>query len=67
MDLDASAAAGTLATVTTATAAYEEGFDDNLRDTKPGRYGRIVVYKSSRAELIIGKGGGEEGWIYACP
>ncbi len=34
------------------------GFDDTLKDTAAGRYGKIVVRKSGKTELIIGGGGG---------
>lgn len=36
-----------------------EGYDDTLKDIPPGRYGRIVVRKSGRTELIVG--GGDSG------
>lgn len=32
------------------------GYDDTLKDIPPGRYGRIVVRKSGRTELIVGGG-----------
>ena len=35
------------------------GYDDTLKDIPPGRYGRIVVRKSGRTELIVG--GGDTG------
>ena len=35
------------------------GYDDTLKDIPPGRYGRIVVRKSGRTELIVG--GGDSG------
>lgn len=34
------------------------GFDDTLKDTAAGRYGKIVVRKSGKTELIIGGGDG---------
>lgn len=34
------------------------GFDDTLKDTAAGRYGKIVVRKSGKTELIIGGVGG---------
>jgi hypothetical protein len=30
------------------------GYDDTLKDIAPGRYGKIVVYKSGRTELVVG-------------
>ena len=30
------------------------GFDDTLKDADAGRYGRIVVRKSGKTELVIG-------------
>ena len=35
------------------------GYDDTLKDAAAGRYGRIVVRKSGKTELIIG--GGDDG------
>ena len=73
MDLDVLAVAGlssTLATVTTARAAHGGGFEDTLRDMKAVRYGHIVIYRSGRAELIIGEQGGWGGrmmiWADIC-
>jgi hypothetical protein len=34
------------------------GYDDTLKDTAPGKYGRIVVRRSGKTELIIGGGDG---------
>ena len=34
------------------------GFDDTLKDAPAGRYGKIVVRKSGKTELIIGGGNG---------
>jgi len=33
------------------------GYDDTLKDAAAGRYGRIVVRKSGKMELIVGGGG----------
>ena len=33
------------------------GYDDTLKDAAAGRYGKIVVRKSGKTELIIGGGG----------
>jgi hypothetical protein len=30
------------------------GYDNTLKDIAPGRYGKIVVYKSGRTELVVG-------------
>ncbi len=35
-------------------ATSSTGFDDTLKDSAPGRYGKIVVYKSGRAYLVVG-------------
>jgi hypothetical protein len=35
------------------------GYDDTLKDMPPGKYGRIIVRKSGKTELIIG--GGDSG------
>jgi hypothetical protein len=35
------------------------GYDNTLKDIAPGRYGKIVVYKSGRAELVVGGKNGE--------
>jgi hypothetical protein len=34
--------------------AHTSSYDDTLRDTAAGRYGKIVVYKSGKAYLIVG-------------
>ncbi len=34
--------------------AHASNYDDTLKDTAAGRYGKIVVYKSGKAFLIIG-------------
>jgi hypothetical protein len=36
------------------------GYDDTLKDIAPGKYGRIVVRKSGRTELIVGGGDSDE-------
>ena len=36
------------------TDATTTGFDDTLKDSAPGRYGKIVVYKSGKAYLVVG-------------
>jgi hypothetical protein len=36
------------------TAESTSGFDDTLKDSASGRYGKIVVYKSGKAYLIVG-------------
>jgi len=41
------------------TASGPLGFDDTLKDAATGKYGKIVVRKSGKTELIIG--GGSEG------
>ena len=39
------------------------GYDNTLKDISPGRYGKIVVRKSGRTELVIGGQDGEpEVW-----
>ena len=48
---------GTVGGGTTSSSAT--GYDDTLKDIPPGQYGRIVVRKSGRTELIVG--GGESG------
>lgn len=35
------------------------GYDDTLKDAASGRYGRIVVRKSGKTELVIGEGDNE--------
>jgi len=40
-------------------AAGGGGFDDTLRDVRAGMYGKIVVRRSGKAELVVG--GGETG------
>lgn len=35
------------------------GYDNTLKDIAPGRYGKIVVYKSGRTELVVGGKNGE--------
>ena len=35
------------------------GYDDTLKDMPPGKYGRIIVRKSGKTELVIG--GGDSG------
>lgn len=35
------------------------GYDDTLKDCAPGKYGKIVVFKSGRTELVVG--GGDSG------
>ena len=42
-----------------ASASGPQGYDDTLKDVAAGRYGRIVVRKSGKTELIIG--GGDDG------
>jgi hypothetical protein len=54
-DTIASGDAGALASVTASSGAL--GYDDTLKDAPAGRYGRIVVRKSGKTELIIGGGG----------
>ncbi|KAL7550202.1 hypothetical protein ACHAWF_013440 [Thalassiosira exigua] len=35
------------------------GYDDSLKDAAAGLYGRIVVRRSGRTELVVGGGGGD--------
>ena len=42
---------------TSTSAGSSSGYDDTLKDSAAGRYGKIVVYKSGKAFLIVGGGG----------
>mmetsp|Transcript_17473 Transcript_17473/g.33123 ORF Transcript_17473/g.33123 Transcript_17473/m.33123 type:complete len:471 (-) Transcript_17473:68-1480(-) len=42
------------ATPTTSSDQAAVGYDDTLKDTTAGRYGKIVVHKSGKAYLIVG-------------
>ena len=44
---------------TNASSDQQRGYDDTLKDTSAGRYGRIVVHRSGKTELVIG--GDENG------
>ena len=35
------------------------GYDNTLKDVAPGKYGKIVVYKSGRTELVVGGDNGD--------
>jgi len=52
---------GEVGSLSTAQSAL--GYDDTLKDLPSGRYGRIVVRKSGKTELIIGGGEGEESEV----
>lgn len=52
-----STSAGAAASAASSSGAL--GYDDTLKDAAAGRYGRIVVRRSGRTELVIG--GGEDG------
>jgi hypothetical protein len=55
---DAIASSGEAGAPALATASSgAPGYDDTLKDSAAGRYGRIVVRKSGKTELIIGGGG----------
>ncbi|KAL7465557.1 hypothetical protein ACHAXS_005879 [Conticribra weissflogii] len=56
----AAAGVGAMATTSLPSGAGPVGYDDTLKDIPPGRYGRIVVRKSGKTELIVGGDGSPE-------
>jgi len=57
---NSSGSVGAMATTSIPSGAGPVGYDDVLKDIPPGRYGRIVVRKSGKTELIVGGDGSPE-------
>merc|ERR1719223_532783 len=48
-------------------ASESYGYDDTLKDASAGRYGKIVMYKSGKAYLIVGGNDDSSGGTGGAP